>query len=120
MEHICAYIYFRIPVDGRDDCKNRLDCEKNNKYIELCSPFKKPGGLGGMPYMWFQGDRASPVKCGCDFVNKITPEQTTANEKGWHVFKPYDITQIATVPSEVRSTRIIYLNTAVHKNFYYY
>ena len=46
----------------------------------------------GMPYMVFVGDPNNRVQCGCDFVNKIKPEDTTATENGWVIFQSYDMT----------------------------
>ena len=42
------------------------------------------------PYLWFKGDPDYPVKCGCDFVSKIKPAETEANEDGWIIFKNFD------------------------------
>ena len=56
--------------------------------------------------MWFQGDSANRVNCGCDFVNKVKPGQTTAAEKGWLLFKNYDMKTAALAPTNERSKSV--------------
>lgn len=42
------------------------------------------------PYLWFKGDNDYRVNCGCDFVSKIKPTETSADEDGWIIFKDFD------------------------------
>ena len=53
--------------------------------------------------MVFVGDPNNRVQCGCDFVNKIKPEDTTAKENGWVIFQNYDMT----ITSQVLTTQKI-------------